>query len=147
MEDGMSMLLGAKGITAEINVTPLIDVLLTLIITFLVITPLAPRGEDALAPHPADPKSAAVAPDRTIVVQVTDSGTKIPKVQINYEDVSWEQLQARLQDIYKVRAEKVLFVRADSDIDWDFAAQVVGIAHSAGIGRVGLMTPKLATGV
>ena len=143
----MSMLLGAKGITAEINVTPLIDVLLTLIITFLVITPVAPRGEEALAPHPADPNTAnTVAPDRTIVVQVTDSGSKVPKVQINFEDVSWDQLQARLQDIYKVRAEKVLFVRADSDVDWDFAAQVVGIAHNAGIGKVGLMTPKLANG-
>ena len=141
----MSMLLGAKGITAEINVTPLIDVLLTLIITFLVITPVAPRGEQALAPHPGDPKGAP-APERTIVVQVTDSGTKTPKVQINYEDVTWEQLQTRLQDIYKLRAEKVLFVRADSDIDWNFAAQVVGIAHDAGIGSVGLMTPRLEHG-
>jgi biopolymer transport protein ExbD len=141
----MSMLLGAKGITAEINVTPLIDVLLTLIITFLVIQPVAPRGEDAVVPHPADSKSAP-APDRTIVVQVTDSGTKTPRLQINFEDVSWDQLQARLAEIYKLRAEKVLFVRADGDIDWDFAAQVVGIAHNAGIGKVGLMTPKLASG-
>jgi biopolymer transport protein TolR len=139
------MLLGAKGIHAEINVTPMIDVLLTLIITFLVITPVAPQGEQALVPHPGDPKGAP-PPDRTIVVQVTDSGTKIPKVQINYEDVSWDQLQARLQDIYKLRAEKVLFVRADTDVDWDFAAQVVGIAHNAGIGTVGLMTPKLEHG-
>ena len=139
----MSMLLGAKGITAEINVTPLIDVLLTLIITFLVITPLKPRGEDALIPQQGDSKQAT-APDRTIVVQVTDSGSKTPKLQINYEDVSWDQLQARLQDIYKLRAEKVLFVRADNDVEWDFAAQVVGIAHNAGIGKVGLMTPKLA---
>lgn len=141
----MSMMLGAKGIQAEINVTPLIDVLLTLIITFLVIQPAHPYGEQALAPHPGDPGTPTPV-DRTIVVQVTDSGTKIPKLQINYEDVSWNQLQARLQDIYKLRAEKVLFVRADKDIDWDFAAQVVGIAHSAGIGRVGLMTPKLERG-
>ena len=141
----MSMMLGAKGIHAEINVTPLIDVLLTLIITFLVIMPAHPYGEEALAPHPGDPTSATPV-DRTIVVQVLDSGTKIPKVQINYEDVSWDQLQARLQDIYKLRAEKVLFVRADSDVEWDFAAQVVGIAHNAGIGKVGLMTPKLEHG-
>ena len=141
----MSMMLGAKGIQAEINVTPLIDVLLTLIITFLVIMPVAPKGEEVLAPHPANSNSPAPA-DRTIVVQVTGSGTKTPKLQINYEDVSWDQLQARLQDIYKLRAEKVLFVRADSDVDWDFAAQVVGIAHNAGIGKVGLMTPKLEHG-
>jgi len=141
----MSMMLGAKGIQAEINVTPLIDVLLTLIITFLVAMPYHSEGEQALAPHPGDP-TKATAPDRTIVVQVTDSGTKIPRVQINYEDVSWDQLQSRLQDIYKLRAEKVLFVRADNDIDWDFAAQVVGIAHNAGIGKVGLMTPKLEHG-
>jgi biopolymer transport protein TolR len=143
----MSMMLGNRGISAEINVTPMIDILLTLIITFLVITPFDSQGEKVVAPHPADPKNAAAAgPDRTIVVQVSDSGSKIPRVQINYEDVPWEQLQARLQDIYKLRAEKVLFVRADSDIDWDFAAQVVGIAHNAGIGTVGLMSPKLATG-
>ena len=141
----MSMMLGAKGIQAEINVTPLIDVLLTLIITFLVIQPAHPYGEQALAPHPGDPKAAA-SPDRTIVVQVLDSGTKIPKLQINYEDVSWDQLQARLEGIFKLRAERVLFVRADKDVDWDFAAQVVGIAHNAGIGKVGLMTPKLEHG-
>ena len=139
----MSMLLGAKGITSEINVTPLIDVLLTLIITFLVIQPFDSHGEQALVPHPANGKGAP-APERTVVVQVTDSGTKTPRLQINYEDVSWDQLQTRLADIYKLRAEKVLFVRADGDIDWDFAAQVVGIAHNAGIGKVGLMTPKLA---
>ncbi len=141
----MSMMLGSRGIQAEINVTPLIDVLLTLIITFLVAMPSHPYGEQALAPHPGDTTTATPV-DRTIVVQVTDSGSKIPKVQINYEDVSWDQLQARLQDIYKLRAEKVLFVRANSDIDWDFAAQVVGIAHNAGIGKVGLMTPKLEHG-
>ena len=141
----MSMMLGSKGVHAEINVTPLIDVLLTLIITFLVAMPAHPYGEEALAPHPGDPKNAAPV-ERTIVVQVIDSGARVPKVQINYEDVSWDQLQARLQDIYKMRAEKVLFVRADKDIDWDFAAQVVGIAHNAGIGKVGLMTPKLEHG-
>jgi biopolymer transport protein TolR len=103
----MSMMLGNRGISAEINVTPMIDILLTLIITFLVITPFDSQGEKVVAPHPADPKSAAAAgPDRTIVVQVSDSGSKIPRVQINYEDVPWEQLQARLQDIYKLRAER-----------------------------------------
>lgn len=135
----MSMMLGNRGIAAEINVTPLIDVLLTLIITFLVITPTAPRGEQALLPHPADSNNPT-APERTVVVQVSDSGTLTPKLQINYQDVSWDELQARLQEIYTLRAEKVLFVRADRDVDWKFAAQVVGIAHDAGIGSVGLMS-------
>jgi biopolymer transport protein ExbD len=122
------------------NITPLIDVLLVLIIIFMLITPLKPHGERALIPQPPQSNSTAV-PERTVVVQLTQNGTDRASLKINEEDVPWENLQARLLDIYKDRAEKVLFVKGEPSIDWTDVAEVIDAAHGAMIDKVGLMTP------
>ena len=145
----MAMALGASGgQNADINVTPLIDVLLVLLIIFMVITPLTPKGLDALVPQPPPPNQPKnTTPDRTIVVQLIDRGPgQPPAVKINQEDASWNDLQSRLTDIFKTRAEKVMFVKGDDNVPFADVANVIDLAHAAGVDKVGLITAKIEAG-
>jgi biopolymer transport protein TolR len=139
---------GGGGQSADINVTPLIDVLLVLLIIFMVITPLTPKGLDALVPQPPPPNAPKNnTPDRTIVVQLLDRGPgQAPAVKINQEDATWDTLQGRLTDVFKTRAEKVMFVKGDNNIPFADVANVIDIAHSAGVDKVGLITAKIEAG-
>jgi biopolymer transport protein TolR len=136
------------GPSADINVTPLIDVLLVLLIIFMVITPMTPKGLDALVPQPPPPNAPKnTTPDRTVVVQLLDRGPgQAPALKINQEDTTWENLQGRLSDIFKTRAEKVMFVKGDNNIPFADVADVIDIAHSAGVDKVGLITAKIEAG-
>jgi biopolymer transport protein TolR len=130
---------GARG--PEINVTPLIDVLLTLIIVFMVVVSMDKRqGETAQIPQPDQKQIANIAQPRTVVIQlVWTRDDQPPIVKINQDDVSWEDLETRLGEIYLKRAEKVVFVRGDADIDFQYLADVIDVAHHAGVQRVGLL--------
>ena len=126
----------------EINVTPLIDVLLTLIIVFMVAVSMdKDQGETTQIPKP-DPKQPQNSPQpRTIVIQVVwTKGDQPPTVKINQDEVRWEDLETRLAEIYLKRAEKVVFVRGDADVDFQYVADVIDVAHHAGVQRVGLLT-------
>ena len=122
---------------SEINVTPMIDVLLVLLIIFMVLFPHQSKGERALIPL----KSETVPrPDPTIVIQLKQTGgAQRPTVNINEENVSWENLEARLQKIYSLRMDKVAFLKGDPEISFQYVADVIDITHHAGVTHVGLL--------
>jgi biopolymer transport protein TolR len=145
----MAMSMGGSGggQTSEINVTPLIDVLLVLLIIFMVITPLTPKGLEALVPQPPPPNQPPQPNDRTVVVQVIQSNEGKPKLKINQEDVSWDNLGNRLTDIFKTRAERVMFVKGDPDVEFQNVANVIDIARGTQVvDKVGLITAKIEAG-
>jgi biopolymer transport protein ExbD len=131
---------GARG--PEINVTPLIDVLLTLIIVFMVVVSMdKEEGETAQIPQPDQKQKQDISQPSAVVIQVLAANEEQPPtVKINHDEVRWEDMEQRLAEIYLKRAEKVVFVRGDADVDFQYVADVIDVAHHAGVKRVGLLT-------
>ena len=143
----MGMDVGSKkgGPMASMNVIPLIDILLVLIIIFMVITPLTPKGLQALVPQPTPPDSKPQNEDlsrKTIVVQVLENNV----LKINEDAADWDTLGPRLNDIFKLRAEKVAFVKGDDTVVFSNVARAIDIMRVSGVEKVGLITARLEAG-
>jgi len=128
----------------EINVTPLIDVLLVLLIIFMVIVPVTPKGLSALVPQP--PKQIIDDPSpRTIIVQVLGNDGN-PSYKINQDSFSKGTIPAKLAEIFAVRQDKVMFVKADPDMEYGTIAEVIDFGHQAGVESIGIITPRVEDG-
>jgi biopolymer transport protein TolR len=141
----MAMAVGGpkSGPRCDINMTPMIDILLVLLIIFMVITPLTPHGLEALAPEPPDKKNQPPPDqDRTVVIVID----KDKSMHINNEDTDIDKLGPRLEAIFKTRAERVVFVKGDPDLEYQTVARAIDVAKGAQMDKVGLMTPKLESG-
>ncbi|HEV2205612.1 MAG TPA: biopolymer transporter ExbD [Candidatus Acidoferrales bacterium] len=135
---------GSKGVMADPNVVPLIDVLLVLIIIFMVITPTISQGLNTIVPQPPPPnqKENQQLLNKTIVVVVGANGD----VMINQDKSSWDQLEPTLSKIFAERAEKVAFVKGDDGTEFSNVARAISIMKASGIDHVGLITNKIEAG-
>ncbi|MCU0227650.1 MAG: biopolymer transporter ExbD [Bryobacterales bacterium] len=141
---GMAAGGGDGGAKADINMTPLIDVLLVLLIIFMIITNEPPRGLESLVPQPPPPDMPPPDPNenRTVVIQIAADQS----LKINEEPTDLNRMGPRLEEIFKTRAERVVFVKGDPSLEYRYVAAAIDIAKGAGIDKVGLMTPGVESG-
>jgi biopolymer transport protein TolR len=132
---------GKRGIVSDMNVVPLIDILLVLLVIFMMIRGYS-LGEEALVPQPSMEKAPAPPPVDIVVIQVLADAT----LRINQDPVSFDKLSSRIEEIFKRRASRVAFIRADQPVEFGVVAQVIDVMHTSGIASVGLLTPDLEKG-
>jgi biopolymer transport protein TolR len=137
---------GTGKAVSDINVTPLIDVLLVLLIIFMVIVPVTPHGLNTLVPQPPKNKDQQEPNDRTIVVQVLANGKGEPSYKINEDTFAKSAIEPKLAEIFATRQEKVMFVKGDADLDYGKVAEVIDMGHQAEVDNIGLITPRIQAG-
>jgi biopolymer transport protein TolR len=131
------------GAMAEMNIVPLIDILLVLLIIFMVITPLTPKGLGVLVPQTENPALAPRVAAPIVVQVLADAKSQQAELKINNESVTWAAFGSRMDQIFRERAEKVAFVKGGNDVMFMDVARAVDIMRGAGIDKVGLITAKL----
>jgi biopolymer transport protein TolR len=136
---GMGVVAGRRGIVSEMNVVPLIDILLVLLVIFMII-PHHQKGLDAAIPQQSESPAPFVPPE-TIIVQIASDGS----VRINQSGVRFEQLGDQLQKIFARRSDRVAFLQADRSLEFQAVAQVLNLMHSAGATPIGLLSSELET--
>ena len=139
----MGMFVGGKrGVVSDMNVVPLIDILLVLLVIFMII-PAHHNGLDVQVPRPPMENVVSPPPGSVVVVQVLADGT----LRMNQEPVSWDRLGARIEEVFKLRAVRVAFIRGDAPVEFGVVAKVIDALHTSGIASVGLLTPDLEKGL
>ena len=137
---------GTGKAVSDINVTPLIDVLLVLLIIFMVIVPITPKGLETLIPQPPKNPLQEQNNDRTIVVSIQANGKGEPSYLINQDVFAKSQIEPKLAEIFATRQEKVMFVKGDASLDFSKVAEVIDMGHEADVDNIGLITPRIAAG-
>ena len=135
---GVGVVAGRRGIVSDVNVVPLIDILLVLLVIFMII-PHRQKGLDAVIPQRQTDRQVPSEPPETIIVQIASDGS----VRINQSGVRFEELQDRLQGIIARRTERVAFLEADRSLEFQAVAQVLDLMHSAGATPIGLLSSEL----
>ena len=139
----MGMMVGGKrGIVSEMNVVPLIDILLVLLVIFMII-PVYSKGLNAVIPQQSTLPPEQTPIDSVVVIQVFADGT----LRINQEPVAWDALSSRLEEVFKQRASRIAFIRGDGPVEFGVVAKVIDVMHTSGIASVGLLTPVLDKGL
>ncbi len=139
----MGMLVGGKrGVVSEMNVVPLIDILLVLLVIFMIIRAHS-EGLEALVPRQSAQPPDKIIRDDVVVIQVLADGT----LRINQEPVSWDRLGNRIEEVFKLRATRIAFIRGDGPVEFGVVAKVIDVMHTSGIASVGLLTPDLEKGL